>query len=64
MANGVDLDQTAPKEHSDLGLHCLLGNFNGQIFVVMVMVIMLLISWHIQDSDSDFLMMQTVLNSY
>ena len=23
MANSVDLDQTAPKEQSDLGLHCL-----------------------------------------
>ena len=24
MANSVDPDQTAPKEQSDLGLHCLL----------------------------------------
>ena len=23
MANSVDLDQTAPREQSDLGLHCL-----------------------------------------
>ena len=26
-ANGVDTDQTAPKEQSDLGQHCLLEKF-------------------------------------
>ena len=29
MANSADPDQTAPREQSDLGLHCLLRHFVG-----------------------------------
>ena len=42
MANSVDPDQTAPKEQSDLGLHCLympvrnIGIQNFRTFTVLV----------------------------
>ena len=32
LANSVDPDQTAPKEQSDLGLHCLLIQFCSNIY--------------------------------
>ena len=32
MSNTEDPDQTAPKEQSDQGLHCLLGHFDPNAF--------------------------------
>ena len=43
--NSVDLDQTAPQEQSDLGLHCLqmpfIGHFGVQNFGTFTIYIML-----------------------
>ena len=35
ITNRVDTDQTAPKEQSDLGLHCLLRTYLSQYFKLL-----------------------------
>ena len=37
MANSVDPDQTAPKEQSDLGLHCLRMTFCQTLSVLEIL---------------------------
>ena len=37
MANSVDPDQTAPKEQSDLGLHCLHMTFCQTLSVLEIL---------------------------